>query len=333
MIDFGLRLQAAKVNRPLNFNEFQARMPQTIYVSATPGKWELQRSKINYEKLKTVETRYLMLGSHNLQPIICNSSYSPIVEQLIRPTGFLDPKISVRPTENQIPDLLQEVEKRVQKGQRILITTLTKRMAEDLSVYLKERSQITKQSIKSMYLHSDINTLERTDILEDLRKGKYDVLVGINLLREGLDLPEVSLVAILDADKESFLRSETSLIQVMGRAARHEEGYVIMYADEITKSMRKAISEVNRRRRIQHRYNIEHNIEPRSIEKTIRPKLINNTEAKRMKQELRKSHLSQDSQFDADLKTIQEHWIEFLPDQKKKTINKLKRQMRQAAKD
>ncbi|MBQ8984575.1 excinuclease ABC subunit UvrB [Candidatus Saccharibacteria bacterium] len=232
LVEYGFRLPSALDNRPLTFNEFDQHIRQVVYVSATPGEYELE---------------------HSPEP----------VEQVIRPTGLLDPEIEVRSTDGQIDNLMEEIDRRIAKNQRVLVTTLTKRMAEDLSDHLKERG------VKTAYIHSDIDTLERGDILRDLREGVYDVLVGINLLREGLDLPEVSLVAILDADKEGFLRSESALIQTIGRAARHVEGKVIMYADNITESMEKAISETNRRREIQQRYNEEHHITPKGISKEI----------------------------------------------------------------
>jgi excinuclease ABC subunit B len=243
LVDFGFRLPSALDNRPLKFDEFLRRINQTVFVSATPDEYELSLS-----------------GPGN------------IAEQLIRPTGILDPEIEVRKTEGQIPDVMKEIEARVEKGERVLVTTLTKRMAEDLSEYLLERG------IKVNYLHSDIETLKRSDILQSLRLGEYDVIVGINLLREGLDLPEVSLVIILDADKEGFLRSRTSLIQTMGRAARHIEGKVIMYADTITKSMQLAIDEVDRRRKYQAEYNKKHGITPQPINKALRDRLIEKVE-------------------------------------------------------
>ncbi len=233
LVDFGFRLPSAMDNRPLQFQEFEQHVYQAVYVSATPGPYEREHS-------------------------------TQVVEQIIRPTGLLDPVIEVRGTKNQVDDLIGEIRKRVSKGQRALVTTLTKRMSERLADYLKETG------IKTHYIHADIDTIERVEILRDLRLGVYDVVVGINLLREGLDLPEVSLVAILDADKEGYLRSETSLIQTIGRAARHMEGTVIMYADRITKSMDAAIKETQRRREIQQAYNEQHNIQPASISKQVR---------------------------------------------------------------
>lgn len=233
LVEYGFRLPSALDNRPLNFAEFEALVPQAIYVSATPGDYELKHSQ-------------------------------QIVEQIIRPTGLLDPEVEVRPVKGQIDDILKEIRRVVGKKERVLITTLTKRMAEDLTDFLAEAG------IRVRYLHSDIDTIERSEIIRDLRLGEFDVLIGINLLREGLDLPEVSLVAILDADKEGFLRSERALIQTIGRAARNVEGKVIMYADTITDSMKRAIAETNRRREIQQKFNEEHNITPQSIIKPVR---------------------------------------------------------------
>ena len=233
LVDFGFRLQASYDNRPLNFEEFNQTFKQAIYISATPSDYELEKSK-------------------------------NVVEQLVRPTFILDPTIEIRPSKNQLDDLIKEIQATVDKKQRVLVTTITKRLSEDLTEILLEKN------IKVQYLHSEVKTLERIQILHDLRSGKYDVLVGVNLLREGLDLPEVSLVAILDADKEGFLRSRSALIQVMGRAARHKDGRVIMYADTITGSMQAAIDETNRRRQIQEQYNTSHKVSPISISKSLK---------------------------------------------------------------
>jgi len=235
LIEYGFRLPSALDNRPLKFEEFEKMVGQTVFVSATPGPYEIE-----------------------------NAKKQNVVEQLIRPTGLLEPSIEIRPTKNQVKDLTQEIKKRIAKNQRTLVVTLTKRLAEALADYL------TEEKIKTHYLHSEVKTLERPNILQDLRKGKYDVLVGINLLREGLDLPEVALVAILDADKEGFLRNETTLIQTMGRAARHIEGRVIMYADKKTSSIKRAVAEIKRRRNIQEKYNKEHKITPQQIIKAIK---------------------------------------------------------------
>lgn len=283
LINYGFRLPSALDNRPLKFEEFMRRIKNTVYVSATPDEYEMSLAKEN----------------------------DAVAEQLIRPTGLVDPEISVRPTKGQIEDLIKEIQKRVAKKQRVLVTTLTKKMAEELSSYLDERD------IKVSYLHSDIETLKRQDVLDRLRSGEYDVLIGINLLREGLDLPEVSLVVILDADKEGFLRSRTSLIQTMGRAARNLDSQVLMYADTITRSMKAAIEEVERRRKIQIEYNKKHHITPKSVEKIIRGKLIE------------KEVKEQEINF---LLTLSKKEI-ILPDEKEKLIKKLTKEMREAAKE
>jgi excinuclease ABC subunit B len=232
LVEFGFRLPSAIDNRPLRFEEFNQRVHQLVYMSATPSPYELRMS-------------------------------SRVVEQIVRPTGLIDPEVQVRPTKGQVDDLIEEIRRRAERQQRILVTTLTKKMAEDLTDYLIE------MGIRVRYLHSEVDTLQRIEIVRDLRLGEFDVLVGINLLREGLDLPEVSLVAILDADKEGFLRSETSLIQTIGRAARNVDGTVVMYADDVTDSMKAAIGETQRRRQIQLAYNREHGIDPQTVRKRV----------------------------------------------------------------
>lgn len=283
LIDYGFRLPAALDNRPLRFDEFQRLMPQTIYVSATPAAWELGRADV--------------------------------VEQLVRPTGLLDPIVSVRPVTGQIDDLFREIETRVARHERILVTTLTKQMAEDLAQFLKDRG------IKVHYLHADILTLERSDILADLRGGAYDVIVGVNLLREGLDLPEVSLVAILDADKEGFLRSRTSLVQTMGRAARHVSGEVILYADVITDSIKSALDEVSRRRKAQEEYNKQHGITPESIHKPIRERLV--------EKGIETSEETANELLGVDEKSLES----MTPQDKQKYVVKLTKAMREASRD
>ena len=276
LVDYGFRLPSAKDNRPLSFEEFEQRVDQVLFVSATPAKYETE-----HELLRT--------------------------EQIIRPTGLLDPKISVRPVEGQIDDLIGEIRKETDKKNKVLITTLTKHMAEDLTDYLKE------VGIRVKYLHSDIDTLERAEIIRDLRLDVFDVLVGINLLREGLDIPEISLVAILDADKEGFLRSETSLIQTVGRAARNVDGHVIMYADTMTDSMKKAIEETSRRRKLQDAYNKEHNITPKSIEKAVRDLISISKDVEKEKLRFEKDPESMDA------------------DEIKKLIDRVEKRMRKAA--
>lgn len=278
LVEFGFRLPSAKDNRPLNFTEFESKIDQMMFVSATPNVYEEQ-----HELLR--------------------------VEQIIRPTGLLDPMVQVRPVTGQIDDLIGEIKKETAKKNKILVTTLTKRMAEDLTDYMKD------VGIRVKYLHSDIDTLERSEIIRNMRLDMFDVLVGINLLREGLDIPEISLVAILDADKEGFLRSETSLIQTIGRAARNSEGHVIMYADKITDSMRVALEETNRRRAIQEEYNREHNITPTTIKKAVRDLISITKEAAQMTENLEKDPESMSN------------------DELKKMIGKIQKQMQKAAAD
>ncbi|OGE05361.1 excinuclease ABC subunit B [Candidatus Curtissbacteria bacterium RIFCSPLOWO2_01_FULL_41_18] len=287
LVDFGFRLPSAFDNRPLKFEEFARKINQVIYTSATPAQYEINIS-------------------------------SQVVEQLVRPTGLIDPEISIRKSKGQIDNLIAEIEKRAQKSQRTLVTTLTKRMAEELSNYLEEKG------LKVQYLHSEVQTLDRSDILDDLRLGKYDVLVGINLLREGLDLPEVTLVAILDADKEGFLRSETSLIQTMGRAARHVEGQVILYADVVTGSMKRAIDEVERRRRVQLDYNKIHHITPTSIQKAIREKLVDREKIYEEKKKVFRDEVLTQAIQRAEAGNM-------LPDDKNRLIKILTREMKDAA--
>ena len=279
LVEFGFRLPSALDNRPLRFEEWETRAPQRIYVSATPADYELERSG------------------------------GVVVEQIIRPTGLVDPEVEVRPAAGQVDDLLGEIRARVEAGERVLVTTLTKRMAEELTDYYAELG------IAVRYLHSEVQTLERMDLIRELREGKFDVLVGINLLREGLDIPEVSLVAILDADKEGFLRSTRSLIQTIGRAARNVNGRVILYADQETESIRETISETNRRREIQQAYNREHGITPRTITKKITS--------------IRESIWEQDYvtvPTDAEMVGL------VPPHQVARTVEKLRREMREAAK-
>ncbi|OGH38555.1 excinuclease ABC subunit B [Candidatus Roizmanbacteria bacterium RIFCSPHIGHO2_12_FULL_38_13] len=284
LIDFGFRLNSAYDNRPLKFDEFYKIPSNFIYVSATPDEWEIGQSK-------------------------------QVVEQLIRPTGIIDPKITIRPSSSEIPDLIEEIEKRAKKHERVLVTTLTKKTAEDLTEYLKDKK------VRAAYLHSDIHTLERSDILDKLRKNEFDVLIGVNLLREGLDLPEVTLVAILDADKEGFLRSRTSLVQTMGRAARNVSGEVIIYADKITNSIKHAVEEIERRRRYQTEYNKKHNIKPKTIYKPVREKIVESDE---------ESELMFDKiQREFDLESLNKLDPNSMTDyDKKKIVKKLEKEMR-----
>jgi len=287
LIDFGFRLNASYDNRPLKFDEFYKIPPNIVYVSATPNDWELERSEI--------------------------------AEQLIRPTGIVDPEIDIRPATSEIPDLIEEVVKQAKKGEKTLVTTLTKKTAEDLTEYLRERE------IRAEYLHSDVLTLERSDILDNLRKNEFDVLIGVNLLREGLDLPEVTLVAILDADKEGFLRSKTSLIQTMGRAARNIDGRVILYADRETGSIKASVSEIKRRRKLQVTYNKLHGIDPKTVIKPVREKIVERPDKDKMIKAL-------DSEIDlVMLSDIDSSAM--TPYDKKKMIKKIEREMKKYATD
>ena len=272
LVDYGFRLPSALDNRPLKFEEFESKIHQAIYVSATPGDYELEKT------------------------------HGEFVEQIIRPTGLLDPEIEVKPTEGQIDDIINEIRKRMASNERVLITTLTIRMSEELSNYLKE------MNIKVAYLHNEIKTLERLKIIHDLRAGIYDVVVGINLLREGIDIPEVSLICILDADKQGFLRSSRSLIQTIGRAARNAKGHVIMYADTMSEAMEHAIKETNRRREIQMKYNEEHHITPTTIQKEIKDVITNEIKEKTAKKKITKK-------------------------EKEKMLNDIESEMKQAAKN
>ncbi len=286
LIDFGFRLRAAFDNRPLKFEEFYPMASKIVYVSATPDEWEVKRSKVT--------------------------------EQLIRPTGIIDPEVIIRKAEGEVPDLVKEIEIRAKKNEKILVTTLTKKTAEDLTGYLKEKN------IRASYLHSDIQTLERSDILDNLRKGEFDVLIGVNLLREGLDLPEVSLVAILDADKEGFLRSRTSLVQTMGRAARNVKSQVILYADTITKSIKEAVAEIDRRRRYQSDYNKKNKVTPKNIYKPIRERIIAKDPASILSDFGR-------AMEEFDLKKIKTESL--TPYDKKKIVKKLEIEMKKQAED
>ena len=289
LVEYGFRLPAAMDNRPLRFEEFEAIVPQVVYVSATPADYELEQSE------------------------------GVIVEQVIRPTGLLDPIIEIRPSQNQIDDLLEEINTRVVEDERILVTTLTKRMAEELTIYL------TKYGVRCRYVHSDVDTLERVEIMRDLRLGLFDVLIGVNLLREGLDLPEVSLVAILDADKEGFLRSQRSLTQTVGRAARHEKGKAIFYADKVTKSMQLTIDDTDRKRAIQIKYNTDHNQVPYANKKSKASILEQSSVIGK--------NYNQAAEPDPSLEVSEEELKYLSEDNKRKKMNELRKAMEKAAKD
>ncbi len=294
LVDFGFRLPSALENRPLKFEEFEQLVNQVIYVSATPGPYELEKTG------------------------------GVVVEQIIRPTGLVDPEVSIRPVKNQVDDLIDEIRKRVQKGNRTLVTTLTKRMAEDLAEYLNQLN------IKVAYIHSDIDALERVEIIRDLRLGNYDVLVGVNLLREGLDLPEVSLVAILDADKEGFLRSERSLLQIAGRTARNVDGLVILYADKITNSIKSFVEETNRRRKLQIEYNKEHNINPQTVYKTLE-EILSSTSIADIQQA---RNYKKVEKYVSKQTSFVEPLVQFLDEkQKEELIEQLFKEMKEAARN
>ncbi len=344
LIDFGFRMQAALDNRPMKFEEFYNVVPKIIYVSATPDSWEIEKAE-KESRILNLESRRKTIKDPDSRFQIPDSG---IIEQLVRPTGIVDPEIEVRPAKDEVKDLIREIERRVhhvipancpfrekagiyenkkidsdfhqndKKGQKILVTTLTKKTAEDLSIFLKEKN------IRAAYLHSDIKTLERSDVLDKLRRGEFDVLIGVNLLREGLDLPEVSLVAILDADREGFLRSRVSLIQTMGRAARNVQGKVILYADTVTGSMKEAISEIDRRRKYQIKYNLRHGITPKTIEKKVREKIAEEEKQGEIWEMREKREMGENY-----LKNINPESL--TPNDKNKIIKRLEREMKRQA--